>query len=310
MHTKSYFIGLLILLSGCSNSPEINNDTMLDGDQIFDPSLYHPEQFLVSAAINNPSPDQLNTPVIIAAHGYSATTFEWDEFRAYADAKGDVLVSQVLLGGHGRTYADFKKSTWEDWQEPILTEYNTLRAMGYTNISFAGSSTGCPLVLNLLKKGLIGTNGFKHIFLIDPIVVPSDKLLTLVRLLGPMLGYMETSNTATEEPHWYHFRPQETLQQLLLLIDQVRKDLQVGYKLPVGTQLKIYKSIKDNSADPVSAVLIYKGLKNNDSSNIEVEMIDSELHVMTRLNGRTLVTQHDLDNQQHIFDDMYQLVFE
>jgi carboxylesterase len=307
MNTKYLLISLLVS-TACSQMPDINNDTMLDGNQIFDPSLYHPELYLVSQAIANPSTVQKNTPVVIASHGYSATTFEWDEFRSYADSVGDVLVSQVLLGGHGRTYAEFKASTWEDWQEPILTEYNALRAKGYTNISFAGSSTSCPLVMDLLKKGSIGAGGLKHIFMIDPIVISSDKTITLIGLVGPMMGYIETTNTPTEEGHWYHFRPQETLNQLLKLIDKSRKDLQAGFKLPAGTQLKIYKSIKDPSADPVSAVLIYKGLKNSDDSNIEVEMIGSELHVMTRLNGRDGVTQRDRNNQLHIFDDMHLLL--
>ena len=306
MKTKTIFFGLLPLLwSACTQSPLINNDTMLDGDKLFDPSLYYPELYLVSEAIANPSTIQKNTPVVIAAHGYSATTFEWDEFRTYADAKGDILVSQVLLGGHGRTYAEFKASTWEDWQEPIMTEYNALRAKGYTNINFAGSSTGCPLVMDLLKKGVVN---MKHIFLIDPIVLPSDKMLTLIGLVGPMLGYLETTNTPTEEGHWYRFRPQETLNQLMRLIDHSRQDLQAGFKLPAGTHLKVYKSIKDPSADPVSAVLIYKGLKNEDGTTIDVEMMDSELHVGTRLNGRDNVTQHDRDNQLHVFDDMHALL--
>lgn len=309
MRTKNTFFGLLLLvLSACSQSPVINNETMLDGDQIFDPSLYHPELYLVSAAIANPTTVQKNTPVVLAVHGYSATTFEWDEFRTYCDAKGDILVSQVLLGGHGRTYAEFKHSTWEDWQEPIMTEYNALRAKGYTNINFAGSSTACPLVMDLIKKGKIGDNGMKHIFMVDPIVVPSDKMLTLIGLVGPMLGYLETTNTPTEEGHWYHFRPQETLQQLLKVIDLSRNDLQKGFKLPAGTQMKVYKSTKDPSADPVSAVLIFKGLKNSDGTNIGMEMMDSELHVGTRLNGRDNVTQHDRDNQWHIFDDMHVLL--
>jgi len=94
------------------------------------------------------------------------------------------------------------------------------------------------------------------------------------------------------------------------LIDLSRKELQAGFKLPVGTQLKIYKSIKDPSADPVGAVLIYKGLTNSDGSKIAVEMIDSELHVMTRLSGRDNVTQHDRDNQMHIFDDLYGILME
>jgi carboxylesterase len=314
MTTKNKFFSLLVILlvilSACSKTPDIDNATMLDGDMIFDPSLYNPELYLVSVAITNPNEIQKNTPVIIAVHGYDATTFEWDEFRAYCNAKANILVSQVLLGGHGRTYEEFKNSTWEDWQEPILTEYNALRAKGYTNINFAGSSTASPLVMDLIKKGKIGDNGMKHIFLIDPIVLPSDKLLTIIGLVGPMMGYLETTMTAAEEGHWYHFRPQETLKQLLNLTEKSRKDLQKGYTLPSGIRMKVYKSIKDPTADAVSAVLIYKGLKNNDGSDIDIEMIDSELHVITRLSGRDNITQHDRDIQTHVFDDMYKILMQ
>jgi carboxylesterase len=295
-------------MSGCSKSPEIDNATMLDGDQIFDPSLYNPTKYLVSAAIANPTLAQKNTPVVIAVHGYSATTFEWDEFRTYADSKANILVSQVLLGGHGRTYEDFKNSTWEDWQEPILTECNALRTKGYTYINFAFSSTACPLAMDLLKNEQIGGNGMRHIFMVDPVVISSDKLLTLIGLVGPMLGFTESVNTTSEEGFYYHFRPQETLQQLLKLTEKVRKDLQGGFNLPEGIHLKVYKSIKDPVADPVSAVLIYKGLKNSDGSNIDIEMLESELHVVTRLSGRENITQHDKDIQLHVFDDMYKIL--
>lgn len=54
--------------------------------------------------------------------------------------------------------------------------------------------------------------------------------------------------------------------------------------------------------------LINKGLKNSDGSKIDIEMIDSELHVMTRLNGRDTTSQIDRDNQAHVFDDMYQIL--
>lgn len=304
---KSYFrftVLFVLFLVACSEAPEINNDTMLDGDQIFDPSLYNPEDYLVSLSIENPTEIQKNTPVLITVHGYSASTFEWDEFRAYSTINANILISQVLLGGHGRTYDEFKESTWRDWQNPILAEYNALRSKGYTNINFAGSSTACPLVLDLIKEGNIGENGMKNIFLIDPIVIPSDKLLTLVGLVGPMLGYFEGTNTAVEDLYYYRFRPQETLNELLDLIDKVRKDLQKGYQLPRNTNMKVYKSIKDDTADAVSAVLIYKGLKNSDGTPVNVEMLDSQLHVVTRLEGRENVTQKDREIQQQVFEDM------
>lgn len=308
MKTKNIFLKVsvlfLLIVSGCSSEPEIDNATMLDGDQIFDASLYNPENYLVSKAIDNPTTLQKNTPVVIAVHGYSATTFEWDEFRNYSDLNTTILISQVLLGGHGRTYEEFKNSTWQDWQEPIMTEYTALRAKGYTNISFAGSSTACPLMLDLLKTNKITANGMKHIFLIDPIVISSDKSLTLIGLVGPMLGYFESTNTTTEETYYYHFKPQETLQELLNLTNKVRKDLQKGFSLPQNTQMKVYKSTKDDVADAVSAVLIYKGIKNNDGSKINIKMIDSKLHVVTRLDGRETITEKDRENQKQVFDDM------
>ena len=302
-------IALFITLgfAACNKTPDID-DSMLDGDVIFDPSLYDSAKYLVSIAIENPTTAQINTPVLIAAHGYSASTFEWDDFRAYSDTKGGILISQVLLGGHGRTYEDFKNSTWKDWQLSIIDEYNALKAKGYNNINFVGSSTACPLVIQLIEDGSISKGGMRNILMVDPIVIPSDKMLTIVGFLGPMLGYLESEMTPEEEGHWYHFRPQETLKELMKLIDKTRKDLEDGVYLPTGTKVKVYKSIYDPTADAVSAVLIFKGLKNRDGSDIAVEMLESELHVITRLNGRSDISNHDREIQKHVFEDMYNIL--
>ena len=303
-----YLFSVLVLISisfaACNKTPEID-DSMLDGEKIFDPSLYDSAKYLVSIRIENPTTAQINMPVLIAAHGYSATTFEWDDFRAYSDTKGGILISQVLLGGHGRTYDDFKNASWSDWQASIMDEYNALRKKGYNNISFVGSSTACPLMIDLIENNRIDANSMRHILMVDPIIAPSDKMLTLVGVLGPMLGYLETNMSEEEEGHWYHFRPQETLKELLKLIDKTRKDLENTVYLPSGVHVKIYKSIHDPTADAISALMIYKGLFNRDGSHIDVEMLESNIHVVTRLNGREHVSQNDRDTQKHVFDDMY-----
>ncbi|TLU99553.1 hypothetical protein [Dyadobacter luticola] len=123
-------------------------------------------------------------------------------------------------------------------------------------------------------------------------------------IAGPIIGYTEVDNTAEEDKHWYHYRPYETLKELRELTSLVKHDLQKGFQLPAGTQLKVYQSKKDTTADPVSAVVIYKGLKTADGNVVDVEMVDSELHVFTRLDLRENVTQKDRDNQCTVFDDM------
>lgn len=295
---------VFVLLVSCAKSPDINNETMLDGDQIFDMSLINPEDFLISARYPNPSEVLKNTPVVIAAHGFSASTFEWQEFSEFAETKGTFLVSQVLLGGHGRSHEEFKNATWKDWQSSIIDEYNKLSQLGYKNIYLIGSSTGCPLIINMVKTNALTRAKPKGIYLIDPIVISSNKTLTLVNALGPVLGYTTTNLDSGEEGHWYVYRPYQALIQLMELIDLVRKDLQHGITLPEGTKMKTYKSIVDDAADPVSAVLIYQGMKRSDGSKTAVEMVDSKLHVFTRLRGRESVTQADRDLQQHVFGEI------
>lgn len=295
---------VFVLLVSCAKSPDINNETMLDGDQIFDMSLINPEDFLISARYPNPSEVLKNTPVVIAAHGFSASTFEWQEFSEFAETKGTFLVSQVLLGGHGRSHEEFKNATWKDWQSSIIDEYNKLSQLGYKNIYLIGSSTGCPLIINMIKTNALTRAKPKGIYLIDPIVISSNKTLTLVNALGPVLGYTTTNLDAGEEGHWYVYRPYQALIQLMELIDLVRKDLQHGITLPEGTKMKTYKSTVDDAADPVSAVLIYQGMKRSDGSKTAVEMVDSKLHVFTRLRGRESVTQADRDLQQHVFGEI------
>lgn len=300
---------ILMTLISCSKNPDIRPD-YLGGGVIKDSSIYDPQAFLLSVSKPHPTPVEAPKPVIIACHGYSASTFEWSEFRAWSAGRTDYYLSNILLAGHGTTYDDFKKSNWHDWQASIKAEYTKLVAAGYKHINFAASSTSCPLLLDLLHSGFFNNTSEKvHIFFIDPVIIPSDKSLSLVGIVGPVLGYVEAKDEAGEEKFWYHYRPQETLQELQDLLTTVRKELQSGFSLPANIYLKVYKSKKDPTADPVSAVLIYNGLKTSSGNNIDLEMINSELHVFTRLNLLPAVTANDKQNQLHAFNDIIKNIF-
>jgi len=280
--------------------PEIT-DAMLDGDVIFDPSLYTPENYLVSAKYPNPTAADLNRHIIMAIHGYSSTTFEWQEF-ADLSVDSTYRISQVLLDGHGTTYQDFKASTWKDWSHAIKQEYEKLIALGYKKISLVGSSTGGTLILELVSSGYFNARQSpKNLFLIDPIVVPSNKVQTIAGIVGPMIVYIEVDQTAQEDKYWYHFRPQETVNELNSLMKVVRKDLEEGVTLPTGTYLKEFHSLHDPVASTTSAVLIYKGLKTSTGAKIDVQLMDSDIHVFTRLSFRKNVTTLQIYNQQSAF---------
>lgn len=229
--------------------------------------------------------------VIIAVHGFTASSFEWKEFDDFIDTAaeyGSVRVSRVILGGHGRDLEVFQSSTWKGWGSPILEEFDSLTSLGYKHISFACASTGCSLLMQYLSDGNFRSRPApKWIFMIDPIVVPTVKLLSLVNIVGPILGNSPNNGTEQENLHWYVNRPQETLRELYALINVVKNRLEDGFRLPKATQAKVFKVTRDKEADPIGALLIFKGMRKADGSHVEVQMIDSKFHVFTRLAGRT-----------------------
>ena len=276
---------LVLLFVGCNKSPAIE-DHMLDGNIVFDPSINNPEEFLVSAKYPNPSSEDLDKHIIIAVHGYTASTFEWSEFNEWS-VDTSYRISQVLLGGHGRSYEDFKASTWEDWGESIMLEFEQLESLGYTKISLVGSSTGATLLLELVKSNYFDNRiAPKNIFLIDPIVVPSSKLQSIAGIIGPMLVFVENNQSEEKDEHVYHFKPQETINELNKLMGIVRKGLEDGFVLPEGTDMKVFHSKNDPTANSLSTVLIYKGLTKSNGDKIDVQIMNSDIHVFTRLKLR------------------------
>jgi group I intron endonuclease len=89
-----------------------------------------------------------------------------------------------------------------------------------------------------------------------------------------------------ENGYWYKYRPYQALEQLNEVTQLVRKELEEGIVLPNNIQLVVYKSLKDGTADPVSVALLKRGIHTIDGGNIDVVMVNSQLHVFTRLRGR------------------------
>lgn len=308
----------LAALPGCQiNEVECDTecqDNWMDGSKLNDSSYGEPALDTAHRYRVSRRPDTLpqsvkdTIPVLVAAHGYTASTFEWLELRQHAGdtARGapSVLVSLVLLGGHGRDIGEFRKSTWEQWGAPILAEYDSLVKLGYKNISLVGASTGCPLILDHVGRGRFKPQPPNQIFLIDPIVSPSAKVLSLIGLVGPILGNSPEKGTEEEQPHWYTNRPAETLDELYTLVNLTKNRLENGITLPAGTSAMVWKAKKDALADPVGALLLYKGLKTSEGNRIEVEMVDTRKHVFTRLRGRSSYDEADVALQIRVFDEM------
>ena len=105
-----FICSLALFFSACAQQATFQPGTM-DDTHILDPSLNDPTYKVSERTHLDPT-----KPVIIAVHGYTASTYEWQEFLNYADGRAthpihDVYVSLVLLGGHGRSLSTFRDTT-------------------------------------------------------------------------------------------------------------------------------------------------------------------------------------------------------
>lgn len=125
-----------------------------------------------------------------------------------------------------------------------------------------------------------------------------------------MLVYSDTESDEEESKYWYRFRPQETIRELNELMKLNRKALEGGLQLPSTTNMTVFHSKHDPTANSLSTVLLYRGIKNSNGSPINVEIMDSDIHVFTRLSLRENVTALQIANQNYAFQKMANLLLE
>lgn len=241
-----------------------------------------------------------STPIILMAHGFTATSYGWNDFARYieANSKGSIRYSQVTLGGHGRSIEEFKKTDWHNWGKPIIDEYNALVEKGFSNISLVGSSTACALILEQLSSGSYSREKItpKNVFLIDPIVEPLNSINSIIVAVGAFAGQSlgPTRASSPEElSNWYGDYPFTSLQSLDDLTKNVKNRLDQGFELPPRTKLTVWASQGDPIVNPAGYTIIQRGIKPGDGGDVEYHPVESRLHVFTRLSGRPEATQED-----------------
>ena len=110
----------MAMLRAHFSQPISYEDTWMDSPLTQDPALTDPAA-LLSSRIPSPTEYQKTQPVCILVHGFSASSFEFDAFKAFAQSS-NILFSTVVMGGHGRDVHAFKQATYSDWMAPIQAE--------------------------------------------------------------------------------------------------------------------------------------------------------------------------------------------
>jgi carboxylesterase len=280
-------------------TPFLIKDTWMDSPLTQDESLTDPS-YLVSSRFSELTDDILNTPVLVASHGYSSTTFETDELRAHLESRG-VLVSQVLMGGHGRDLDAFINSSWQDWGQPILEEIHRLEDLGFKHISVLGISAAGAIIAHYLDQGKL-TGKAQHVILVDPFIESFNKMIYLAPYLGSVINNSPAwiGRNQIKLENWYNNNPSQALNQLVNLIKQNRRNRSDGVPIPESMDVLIFQSTGDLVSDPSGTYDLFSSL-NGEKSLIKIESVH---HVTTQGAARDAIewSLHDEKNQLFVFD--------
>lgn len=289
----------LVPLTGCPTAYEIRTGD-LDSGLVSGATV---KADLVSVTVPAPTDQQKATPVVIAVHGFTATPFEMQDAATYLRGQG-LLVSKVLLGGHGTSLAKFELSDWQDWQAPIVEEYKALKAKGYQKITFLTASTGGTLVIEALSRDAFAPQP-PRIVMVSPIAEFKDKRAGYLVPLSWLGVSAAQKVTGTAVGHWYRNRPVSTISSLIDLTEIVKDRLRKRIALASDSRVLILQPKGDQTVDPVSASLIDEGLK---GGTHKVEMVESDLHVPIRPDGvdEHTFTAEELATKQRLLQTIYE----
>lgn len=237
----------LVALAGCASRPDPHEYDLDSGA--------HPYRMpVLSASHPHPTAAELERPVLVAAHGFSATVYDLEPLMEVCRQRG-VQVSPVTLGGHGTSTADFARSDWHAWQAPLVAEYKALRAQGYRHVSVLGHSTGATLWLRALEDGTLGTVPERMVF-VSPLIefAPMTRGIYFAGIL-PWVGVhqVEAAMAGTSAGHTYRVRPVPVLETLTELTVGTRQRLARGLALPADSRVLVIQGDRDGVVDPTGA---------------------------------------------------------
>jgi carboxylesterase len=189
------------------------------------------------------------------------------------------LNNPVLIAVHGESYDVFKKSTWRDWQKPVLDEFEALADGQFSE-------------------------AINDIFFVDTIILPRDKKLYLMPYLALVLkNVTAVFESRLSRENFYNVLPTSTLSSLAKVIKRTKKTLKKGVKLTQNQTVTIFQATSDTVVNPASADLIYDGFSKH-SENVTLHKVDSDFHVFTHLLSRLPknVSETSKRNQNLVFD--------
>lgn len=222
---------------------------------------------------------------VLLCHGFTGTP---QSLRGWAEelAAAGYSVEVPLLPGHGTTWQEMNRSTWQDWYGTLDTSLTDLRAR-CSSIFVAGLSMGGALALRLAIERPDDVTG---LVLVNPAVRLEDPRLRLLPVIRRVVASFPGIANDIKKPGAvelaYDRTPLHALASLLAL------QADIVPRLPkVDQPLLLLRSAQDHVVPATSSRLVLDSVASCDRAEI---VLEDSYHVATLDNDAARIVKESL----------------
>jgi carboxylesterase len=223
---------------------------------------------------------------VLLSHGFTGSPASMVPWGQYLAEQG-YAVSVPLLPGHGTTWQEMCGTTFQDYEDALEEEFDTLAARADV-VVVGGLSMGGCLALSLAERRPADVAG---LVLVNPAVASTNKQLLAVPLLKHLVKAMPAIGNDIKKPgvseYAYDKTPLKPLHSMVRAWKQVRADLP-----KVTAPVLLFRSAGDHVVDPSSARLILAGVSSTDTSE---RVLENSYHVATLDNDAAQIFEESAD---------------
>jgi carboxylesterase len=222
---------------------------------------------------------------VLLCHGFTGTPQSFGTWPADLAAAG-YSVEVPLLPGHGTTWQDMNRSTWQDWYGTVDDALAVLRSRCST-VFVGGLSMGGALALRLAIEHGPDVAG---LMLVNPAVKLEDPRLMLLpvirRLVASFPGIASDIKKAGVTELAYDRTPLHALASSLAMYAGIRPRLG-----SVTQPLLLLRSANDHVVPASSSRLVLDGVASTDTTEI---VLEDSYHVATLDNDAERIVKESL----------------
>jgi carboxylesterase len=222
---------------------------------------------------------------VLLSHGFTGSPASMVPWGKHLAAEG-FAVAVPRLPGHGTTWQELNRCTWEDWAGELERSFEKLRAE-CDDVVVGGLSMGGSLVLDLAARRSREVAG---VVLVNPAVNTTRKdvkaLPLLKRFVGSFPGIANDIKKPGVEEHGYTRTPLAAAHAMMTGWKQVRADLPA-----VTAPVLLFRSVEDHVVDPSSARIIASSVS---SRELTERLLENSYHVATLDNDAPAVFEESV----------------